>query len=108
MPLPILLPKGTEFNGLTKHFDGIEIAERVENVGVTKANLPLLSMSALVILLGILIELTIILLIDYTPWGNAIFGTAPIPVAVWLFTVPFALGMLMLEELRKWFVRSFV
>jgi magnesium-transporting ATPase (P-type) len=59
------------------------------------------------ILLGILIELTIILLIDYTPWGNAVFGTAPIPVTVWLFAMPFALGMLILEELRKWFVRSF-
>jgi calcium-translocating P-type ATPase len=59
------------------------------------------------ILLGILIELTIILLIDYTPWGNSVFGTAPIPVAVWLFIVPFGLGMLMLEELRKWFLRTF-
>ena len=29
-----------------------EIAERVENVGVTKANLPLLSMSALGVLAG--------------------------------------------------------
>jgi calcium-translocating P-type ATPase len=58
------------------------------------------------ILLGIAVELTIILLIDYTPWGNAIFGTAPIPLAVWLFVVPFALGMLVLEEGRKWVVRA--
>ena len=59
------------------------------------------------VLLGILIELAIILLIDYTPWGNAVFGTAPIRFAVWLFVVPFGLGMLILEELRKWFLRSF-
>ncbi len=26
--------------------------------------------------------------------------------AVWLFIIPFALGMLALEELRKWFVRA--
>ena len=38
--------------------------------------------------------------------GNALFGTAPIPLAVWLFIIPFAIGMLALEELRKWFVRS--
>ena len=48
----------------------------------------------------------LIALIDYTPWGNALFGTAPIPAAVWLFIIPFAFGMLALEELRKWLVRS--
>jgi magnesium-transporting ATPase (P-type) len=57
------------------------------------------------ILAGIAVEIVLILLIDYTPWGNALFGTAPIPAVVWLFIVPFALGMLALEELRKWFVR---
>ena len=58
------------------------------------------------ILAGIAAEILLILLIDYTPWGNALFGTAPIPLAVWLFIIPFALGMLALEELRKWLVRS--
>jgi magnesium-transporting ATPase (P-type) len=58
------------------------------------------------ILVGVAAEITLIVLIDYTPWGNALFGTAPIPAAVWLFIIPFALGMLALEELRKWFVRS--
>ena len=46
------------------------------------------------------------MLIDYTPWGNALFGTAPIPVSVWFFIMPFAVGMLLLEELRKWIMRS--
>jgi magnesium-transporting ATPase (P-type) len=59
------------------------------------------------ILSGITVELTLILLIDYTPWGNAIFGTTPIPFAAWQFVVPFALGMLGLEEVRKWLVRFF-
>ncbi len=54
------------------------------------------------ILWGIAAEVTLILLIDYTPVGNLIFGTAPLAAAVWLFVIPFALGMLALEELRKW------
>ena len=40
------------------------------------------------------------------PLGNLVFGTAPIPLAVWLFVVPFTLGMLALEELRKWIARG--
>ena len=58
------------------------------------------------ILTGIATEITLIALIDYTPWGNALFGTAPIAPAVWLFILPFAVGMLALEEVRKWSVRS--
>ncbi|MEW5944532.1 MAG: cation-translocating P-type ATPase C-terminal domain-containing protein, partial [Pseudomonadota bacterium] len=57
------------------------------------------------ILWGIAAEIALILLIDYTPWGNLLFGTAPISMDVWLFVIPFALGMLALEELRKWVVR---
>lgn len=57
------------------------------------------------ILLGIALEMALILLITYTDIGNLLFGTAPIPLAVWLFVVPFALLMLALEELRKWVVR---
>ena len=58
------------------------------------------------ILAGVAAEITLIALIAYTPWGNEIFGTAPISMAVWLFILPFALGMLALEELRKWLVRA--
>jgi magnesium-transporting ATPase (P-type) len=57
------------------------------------------------ILWGIAAEIGLILLIDYTPWGNRIFGTAPISAEVWLFVIPFAVGMLVLEELRKWLIR---
>ena len=57
-------------------------------------------------LAGIVAEIGLILLIDYTPWGNALFGTAPIPASVWLFILPFALAMIALEELRKWICRS--
>ena len=54
---------------------------------------------------GILLELGLILVIDYTRQGNALFGTAPIPVTTWLFVIPCAAAMLGLEELRKWVVR---
>ncbi|TAN71390.1 MAG: cation-transporting P-type ATPase, partial [Gallionella sp.] len=50
---------------------------------------------------GVGFELLLILLIDYTPWGNALFGTAPLGAGVWLFIIPFGAGMLLLEELRK-------
>lgn len=54
-----------------------------------------------IILWGIALEVALILAIDYTDWGNLIFGTLPIAPEVWLFIVPFALAMLLLEELRK-------
>jgi hypothetical protein len=48
----------------------------------------------------------LILLIDYTRVGQAVFGTAPIGVAGWLVVVPFALMMLIGEEARKAIVRA--
>jgi calcium-translocating P-type ATPase len=54
------------------------------------------------ILWGVALELTLILSIVYTPWGQIIFGTAAIEANVWLFMLPFAAGMLLLEEVRKW------
>jgi len=59
------------------------------------------------ILVGIGAELLLILAIDYTRWGNQLFGTAPIGLDVWLFVIPFAVGMLILEELRKYLARRF-
>jgi len=54
-----------------------------------------------IILWGIVLEIALVLVIVYTHWGNLIFGTAPIAPEVWLFMLPLALGMLLLEELRK-------
>ncbi|QPK61796.1 cation-transporting P-type ATPase [Methylomonas sp. LL1] len=59
------------------------------------------------ILGGVVAEITLILLIVYTPWGNLLFGTAPIEMEVWLFGLPFAAGMLLFEDIRKWLVRRF-
>jgi magnesium-transporting ATPase (P-type) len=54
---------------------------------------------------GIITELVLILLIDYTPLGNWLFSTAPLALSVWLFTIPFAVGLITVEELRKWLVK---
>ena len=54
------------------------------------------------ILWGVLLEMALVLFASYTPWGNAALGTAPLPARVWLFFLPFALAMVVLEELRKW------
>jgi calcium-translocating P-type ATPase len=55
---------------------------------------------------GVAAEIALILAIDYTPWGNLAFGTAPIGLNVWLFVIPFAFAMLALEEARKWVARK--
>jgi sodium/potassium-transporting ATPase subunit alpha len=56
-------------------------------------------------LAGIVAELLVILAIDYTAPGNAVFGTAAISYKVWLIVLPFAVAMLTLEEARKAVVR---
>jgi calcium-translocating P-type ATPase len=57
------------------------------------------------ITVGVIAEVALILLIDYTPVGNAVFGTSSIGVGVWLSAVPCALALLVLEEARKAVVR---
>jgi len=57
------------------------------------------------LLLGIALEITLILLIVYTPLGNSLFGTAPIDLDVWLYAIPFAFAMLTMDELRKALLR---
>jgi magnesium-transporting ATPase (P-type) len=57
------------------------------------------------IVAGVAIEVLLILLITYTPAGNALFGTAPLDARAWLFMLPFAAAMLAGEEMRKWTVR---
>jgi len=58
------------------------------------------------IFLGLGVEAALILAIAYTPPGNRLFGAAPLDGAVWLYLLPFALGMLALEELRKALART--
>jgi len=56
------------------------------------------------LLWGVALELLLLVAIVYTPWGNMVFGTALLLPDVWLFMLPCALGMLVLEEGRKWAV----
>jgi sodium/potassium-transporting ATPase subunit alpha len=58
------------------------------------------------IFLGVAVELLLQLFIVYHPWGHAIFGTAPLPLAAWLVLIPFAVALLMAEEMRKHVVRK--
>ena len=57
------------------------------------------------LLVGLAFELVLLLLIIYTPWGNALFGTAPLGFDVWLLVLPLALLMGLLEEIRKALIR---
>lgn len=89
-------------------FAGIVIAQMV-NVFVCRH--PLHStlrygvLSNPLLLAGLTLELVLLLLIIYTPWGNQLFGTAPLPIEVWLLVLPLALTMGLLEEARKALVR---
>jgi calcium-translocating P-type ATPase len=58
------------------------------------------------IVAGIVTEIALMLVVAYTPLGNAVFSTAPISARAWVFMLPFAGAMLALEELRKWIVRQ--
>ncbi len=53
------------------------------------------------ILWGILTEIILSAFIIYHPWGNAVFGTAPVDLKIWLILLTFSLGLFVLEELRK-------
>lgn len=58
------------------------------------------------LLVGIVFELLLTAWIIYHPWGQEIFGTAPLPARVWLLLTPFALALMILEEGRKLLVRK--
>ncbi len=56
---------------------------------------------------GIMVEVLLQLFIVYHPYGNKIFGTAPINLGIWLILMPFSIGLLLAEELRKFYVRRY-
>ena len=58
------------------------------------------------IILGVMLEIAVLLLINYTAWGNALLGTVPVGADVWVFVIPFAAGMFTMEEARKWLARK--
>jgi sodium/potassium-transporting ATPase subunit alpha len=53
------------------------------------------------LLAGLAFEAALLLAIVYTPWGNRLFGTAPLSGEAWLYMLPFALLLGLAEEARK-------
>ncbi|KAJ1994536.1 hypothetical protein H4R33_000242 [Dimargaris cristalligena] len=58
-----------------------------------------------VIFISWAISIGLCLIIIYVPFVNNVFNTRPIPVAFFFMPIAYALGMLTLDELRKWMVR---
>ncbi|SEM01623.1 sodium/potassium-transporting ATPase subunit alpha [Syntrophus gentianae] len=58
------------------------------------------------IFIGIAFELCLQLFIVYSPFGNRIFATHPLPPATWFILLPFALLLFFGEETRKHLVLS--
>jgi sodium/potassium-transporting ATPase subunit alpha len=59
------------------------------------------------IMVGVLLELLLAAMFNYTRLGNFLLDTAPIAKGVWLLLIASGVAMLVLEELRKAIVRRF-
>lgn len=57
--------------------------------------------SNLLILLGVAVEVTLLLLLTYSPLGHMVFGTAPLPAWIFGTLILGAIGLLLAEETRK-------
>ena len=57
------------------------------------------------ILFGIFTEIALVCLISYSPWFNLLFNTAPLEYWHYLLSVPFAILILIIDEIRRVFVR---
>ena len=55
------------------------------------------------LLLGIAVEGLFLIALVYHPWANQWFGTAPLPAAIWWTMIPFAVILLVADEIRKLF-----
>ncbi len=53
------------------------------------------------IVIGIIVEVLLSAIIIYLPPANKMFGTEPLGLDVWLILIPFSIGLLLVEELRK-------
>jgi sodium/potassium-transporting ATPase subunit alpha len=86
------------------------VVMQIVNVFLCRSNTRSIFSTGLVgnrlIVWGVALEIALILVFDYTAWGNVILGTAPLGGKVWIFLLPFTTGLIVLEELRKWLVRK--
>ena len=58
------------------------------------------------IIAGVIVEMIVLLVINYTTWLKTLLGTYPLEEHVLAIAIAFAIGMLAIEELRKWYVRK--
>ncbi|KAK9371420.1 hypothetical protein V1509DRAFT_29500 [Lipomyces kononenkoae] len=59
------------------------------------------------LLVAMLISLVIAIFVTEVPGIHSLFNTAPVPMKFWLIPLTLALGILIMDELRKLLVRSF-
>ncbi|KAG9577921.1 putative Na/K ATPase alpha 1 subunit, partial [Aureobasidium melanogenum] len=59
------------------------------------------------LLAGMAVSLSIAIFVTMEPGIQNIFGTATVPIEFWLIPIPLALGILVMDEIRKVFVRLF-
>ncbi|PWN50093.1 calcium ATPase [Violaceomyces palustris] len=58
------------------------------------------------LLAGPVMSLAIAIFITEVAWFQNLFGTASVPIRHWLIPIPLAIGLLMMDELRKLAVRT--
>jgi len=107
---PQLVPPTTVFylQATTACLAGIIVTQLANVFTCRSPNLSIITLgffSNRLVLVGIAIELLLAGFVIYTPLGNALFGCSPIDARVWLLLIPFALLLLLADELRKLFVR---
>jgi sodium/potassium-transporting ATPase subunit alpha len=59
------------------------------------------------LVLSMITSLVAAILVTEVPIIQFIFHTVPVPLQFWLIPIPFALGVLILDEIRKFAVREF-
>ncbi len=59
------------------------------------------------IMVGIYFEIALMIVLMYVPFFQGIFGTAPIGLTEWIFLLCLPLPILLIEEVRKYFVRRY-
>ena len=59
------------------------------------------------IMVGIYFEIALMIVLMYVPFFQGVFGTAPIGLTEWIFLLCLPLPILLIEEVRKYFVRRY-
>lgn len=57
--------------------------------------------------LGMLASLVTAIIVTEVPWFNQVMQTAPVPIKFWFLPVPFAVGVIVMDDIRKLIVRVF-